>query len=160
MYLTVYRAVEPCHLWPLSKSLCPARFVPFQTTLFFFFMGGGLTYKLQLPLFEGQESSNFSVWVYIKPWAPSGSRVAEAPIFLLPRTLRESGWTDGISMGKKLLSFDFCVYYLIRVLKDQRSLVHSEYYGSLDFVWSLVSSGYRGLLEFSWAYCILDTVGP
>lgn len=136
--VTLVQITVPCQICSISNNT--------------FFVGGGLTYKLQLPLFEGQESSNLSIWVYIKPWAPPGSRVAEAHIFLSPRTLRirlDSDWTDGISIGKELLSFDFCVYYLIRVLKEQRSRVHSEYYESLDFVWSLVSSGYCGLLEFS-----------
>lgn len=151
--VTLVQITVPCQICSISNNTI--------------FVGGGLTYKLQLPLFEGQESSNLSVWVYIKPGHFQAPELQRHTSSCLPGLWENQvglglDWTR-ISLGKELLNFDFCVYYLIRVLKGQRSLVHSEYCGSLDFVWSLVSSGYCGLLEFSWAYCILDmgrSLGP
>jgi hypothetical protein len=62
-----------------------------------------------------------------------------------------SDCTKSISTRKKLVSFGFRVHYLMKVLKDQRSLVPSGYCGSLEFGWSLLCFGYRRSLEPVWS---------
>lgn len=58
-----------------------------------------------------------------------------------------SDCSKSISIKKNFLSYGFRVHYLMKVLKDQKSLVPSGYCGSLEFRWSLLSFGYRMSLE-------------